>query len=543
MPSYYSGPTLTREQAAQVLYQAGVRGEDLVYLVAVAERESSYVAGAHRTDSPRERLSGDRGLWQINYIWDDDLRKAGIINQSQDLFDPVTNARAAAFVLARQGRAAWAMGSNGWAAGGNPMVGANMSTARAAVARAASQGMLGKDWDATASASSGAPGGAAGQASGGYPKDTRLIRIDGGRVAAVYKIAPGVSVHYFINGASPPGFPVQQISRAQFKATYGVSVDGGDPAELAEIPTAFGTYAGYVNAILDQVFPKGDPRRNDPEVMRVLATRVGRPDMTEAEFENLLRGTQYYQTRTEGQLRWNDLSEAERQLQLKDIEARMTQMVVSTLGMQPSTEGGTTGGFIHNSTIKAYVERIASGAMGFGEWTEQVLKPFAQRYPESPWSRQLREEKEAQRQRPVDIENTVARLRETVAQWGLPNWSEQTLRKWATDIISNVKSDDDLLEFVKKQAQVMYPWKDPEMETAVAAGPWIETYNRVLERQGSLRTPEVARALSAYGRDPDNNDPWSFEQKLKMTNAYDSTRQGQDDAYSTVAELAGMMGF
>jgi hypothetical protein len=51
------------------------------------------------------------------------------------------------------------------------------------------------------------------------------------------------------------------------------------------------------------------------------------------------------------------------------------------------------------------------------------------------------------------------------------------------------------------------------------------------------------RALSAYGHDPDNNDPWSFEQKLKLSDQYDQTRQGADDAWSTTQELAGMMGF
>lgn len=545
MPSYYSGPTLTREQTAQVAYQAGARGEDLVFLTAVPERESAYIAGAHRTDSPRERLSGDRGLWQINYIWDEQLRQAGIINSPQDLFDPLVNARAALFVLQRQGRNAWMAynGSQGMGVGH----GLNMSAASAAVSSAQSQGMLGQDWN---SGQSGAPGasapGATAAASGAparLPKDTRLIRVDGGRIAAIYKISPGVSIHYFLNGSfSTAGFPIQNMTRAQFEKTYGRSVDGGDAAELAEIPTAFGTYAGYTNAILDQIFPKGDPRRNDPEIMLILAQRAGRPDMTEAEFENLLKGTKYYQSRTEGQLRWNDISEAERNTQRRDMEARMMQTVLSMVGMQASREGGTSGGFIFNNTIKAYIEKLASGAMGFGEWTETVLKPFAQRMPESPWSRQLRDEQENQRQRPIDIENTALRIRDTLAQWGL-NWSEKSIQAWARSLTENRQSDDDLLEKIKDQAQVLYSWKDREMETMVAAAPWIETYNRVLERQGTLRTPEIARVLAAYGRDPDNNDVWSFEQKLKMTDDYDQTRGGEDEAWSQVGELAGALGF
>jgi hypothetical protein len=526
MASYYSGPTLTREQAAQVLYQAGVRGDALVYLVAVAERESGYVAGAHRTDSPRERLSGDRGLWQINYTWDAELKKAGIIKSAQDLFDPLTNAKAAAFVFSKQGKDAWAMGSNGYQSGGNPNKGVNMATAQAAVSRAAAQGVLGKDWNSGSTAAAGGGGGT-------LPRDARIVSRDGNAPVALFQVAPGVWIHYkAYSPASYAGRPVERLTAAQYQAKYGASVNGGDVTELEEIPAAFGTYAAYTNAILDQVFPKGDPRRNDPEIMRVLATRAGRPDMTEAEFENLLKGTKYYQTRTEGQLRWNDLSEAERQLQTRDVGSRMVQ-----IWQQLTGESVTTARF-----GGAAMEMLASGKMGFGEWTESHVKPYALKVPESPWARTVREEQENQRKRPIDIENTVLQIRDTLTQWGL-TWSEASIVSWAQGLVEKTKSDEDLLGTVKQQAQVLYPWKDPEMETVVAAAPWIETYNRVLERQGSLQTSEIARTLAAYGRDPDNNDVWSFEQKLKMSDAYDETKQGADDAYSTAAELAGMMGF
>jgi len=307
-------------------------------------------------------------------------------------------------------------------------------------------------------------------------------------------------------------------------------VFGGNATELEEIPAAFGTYAAYTNAILDQLFPKGDPRRLDAEVMRVAATRMGRPDMTEAEFENLLKGTKYYQTHTEGQLRWNDLSSAEKGLQLNETLSRMVQAYQQFVGGTPNW----------NAQMQD-VEDIASGKIGFGQWTETKLKKIALTNPESPWSRTVREEQENQRRRPIDIENTVLQIRDTLTQWGL-SWSEATITKWGRELVEKLKSDEDLLGTVKQQAQVLYPWKDPEMETVVAAAPWIETYNRVLERQGSLQTSEIARTLAAYGRDPDNNDVWSFEQRLKMTDAYDQTKQGQDDGWSTAAELVGMMG-
>lgn len=532
MASYYSGVTLTREQAAQVAYQAGFRGDDLAKMVAIAGRESGYIAGAHRTNSSRSALSGDRGLWQINKdAWDAQLIAAGIIRQASDLFDPLTNAKAAKYVFDKQGLAAWGMGDNGWAAGGNAMARTDLSAAQAAVASAASQGLIGKDYN-----QGGASTTAAGTPTVGLPSDARLVEVPGVARYAMFRIQPGLWIRYAItadSGINTAGRYFTKMTQQEWGKTFGNSVQGGNASELAEIPTAFGTYAQYTNAILDQVFPKGDPRRNDPEIMRVLATRAGRPDMTEAEFENLLKGTKYYQSRTEGQLRWNDLSEAERQAQRADTAVRMAQTYLSLTGQTITVDElmGTS-----------WVEDVASGKIGFGQWTEQTVKPYAAKIAESPWSRQLRDEREAQLQRPIDIENSVSRVRDTLTRWGV-GWSEQTIQNWGRDLVENKKSDDDLLNTIKQSAAVLFPWKDPEMETVVAAAPWIETYNRVLERQGSLQTSEIARVLSAYGRDPDNNDPWSFEQRLKMTDQYDQTRQGQDDAWSTTAELAGMMGF
>lgn len=537
MASYLRGTALSPEQVAQVFYQAGWRGDDLAHIVGIStqreagnERTNYHAyAGAHRTDTNQYgAASGDLGLAQINWgAWGEQLVAAGIVRTHTDLFDPLTNAKAAKYVLDKQGWSAWGAGPEGWKSGGDAWHGVNRGLATAAVQRASSQGLIGSDYQQG--------GNTAGATTGKLPSDARLVDVNGYRYA-MFQIMPGLWIRYRNAGTMSGGRSFTRMSTDQWAKTFGQSVDGGDAAELADIPTAFGTYTQYLNAILDQVFTEGDPRRNDPEVMRVLASRAGRPDMTEAEFENLLKATNYYQSRTEGQLRWNDLSEAERSAQRKDVEARMRQTFLTHMGRDVSASELSQPGW------KSVVDDVASGKTTFNAWVENSVKVWASQEPESPWSRQLRDERESQRQRPIEIENTALRVRETLARWGL-TWSEGTIQKWSRELTEKVKSDDDLLNTIKQSTQTLFPWKDPEVETVVAAAPWIETYNRVLERQGSLQTAEIARALAAYGRDPENNDPWSFEQKLKMTDQYDQTRQGQDDAWSTVGELAGMMGF
>lgn len=49
----------------------------------------------------------DWGLWQINDIWEDELRTQSIIRRMEDLFNPYVNAKAAAVVIEQQGLTAW----------------------------------------------------------------------------------------------------------------------------------------------------------------------------------------------------------------------------------------------------------------------------------------------------------------------------------------------------------------------------------------------------------------------------------------------------
>lgn len=121
-----------QRQAAIVANNAGFTGDALIKMVAIAGRESGYEPTAHRSDHvPKVPEFGDRGLWQINYINDPALKRAGIISQPSDLFNPATNAAAAYFLYQQAGRSfsPWGMGNQGWAGGGDPMNNTDMASA------------------------------------------------------------------------------------------------------------------------------------------------------------------------------------------------------------------------------------------------------------------------------------------------------------------------------------------------------------------------------------------------------------------------------
>lgn len=125
--------SLSREQVADALTQAGFTGQDLIHMVGIAGRESGYQPAAHRSDQPKSALSGDLGLWQINYTnWPVIKNALGLTSKSQ-LFDPVTNARAAKVLFDRSGLSPWAAGPGGFAADGNPLYKVNVGAAQQAV--------------------------------------------------------------------------------------------------------------------------------------------------------------------------------------------------------------------------------------------------------------------------------------------------------------------------------------------------------------------------------------------------------------------------
>ena len=124
--------TLSAEQAASALYNAGFREPDLSKMVAIGHRESRYKTDAHRTDQPSSKLSGDRGLFQINYVHDKALMNAGIIKNKSDLFDPAKNAAAAFYLYKQGGLKPWSAGPGGWSANGDPLYGTNLQAAQTA---------------------------------------------------------------------------------------------------------------------------------------------------------------------------------------------------------------------------------------------------------------------------------------------------------------------------------------------------------------------------------------------------------------------------
>lgn len=509
---------MSGQLAAQAAYAAGFRGEDLVDMVAIAKRESGWRPDAHRTDRDKSQLSGDRGLFQINYIWDDQLRAAGIISSPQDLFDPMVNARAAKYVMDNMGYSAWGVGTGGWQQGGDPFHG----TDRQEAAQIVNSTDLGGERVSVPLGSSEE------ESVGTIPKDAKLYQNDFG-VWAVVNPEQGVHIGFHVPFGTPipQGKPVSRLSNAQWNEMFPDMVDGGHINELGPL-TEGGTFTETWERLLDGIIGPNNPARYDPEILQVAAKVAADPEILNQpdRLEQLIQQTEWWKTRTDAEREWDDLSPAEQGKRRDEAAARMIAEWERHGGVYLDVE---------DPRVANYLDDVASGKMGLGAFSELVQSQAAD-LGESPEARRRRDEDEAKRSRGITVENTANNVRGELRKWGV-QWSNEEVMRWAKEMVENLKSDDDLRTTLKQQAMVLYPWKDPEMETSVAAMPWIETYRRVMEKPGSLETSEIQRALQG------GQAVWDFEQQLKKSPDWLGTKNGQSSVYTAAAEMGRRMGF
>lgn len=361
------------------------------------------------------------------------------------------------------------------------------------------------------------------------PSDAKVVAIAGTYdVYAVFDVGSGISLAYKIDTGSGvvdwKSRPLTTLTQEQWQQA--APIMAGDSAELGPVSVVFGNFKEFWDKTLAEVMGPFNPARNDPEVLRVIAEFAARPDMSEAELNNKLQATSWFQQRTQEQLQWNGLSEAEKQMRRAETAAQAAETWFRYVGEAIGPD---------DPRIANYIEDLASGKIGWGAFS-QIIKSQALEFSESPHARTVRDEKEAQLQRGVDIENTAQKIRRQLERWGL-KWTDQEIMSWAKGIVSNERTDDDLLNTIQTAAQVLYPWKDPTQETIAAAQPWLETYQRVMEKNGTLFTGQIQAAMSR------GQSSMEFEQDLKRSDEWLTTKNAKTELTGLIGAMGSKMGF
>lgn len=212
----YTGGKLDQVQLAQVFHQAGFRGENLVAMVAISMRESGGNPAAFNGNEATRDLS--YGLTQINMRGNlGPARREQLgLSSNEQLFDPLTNARAA-FALSNNGTDLTPWGGY---KGLSNTYNTDMGAARAAVAQADAQGLLGQPFDSQAPAE--APAARAASPAAAMP----TLR-HGSSGEAVSTLQTQLRDAGFNPGPIDGQFgPKTQAAVRQFQSAQGITVDG-----------------------------------------------------------------------------------------------------------------------------------------------------------------------------------------------------------------------------------------------------------------------------------------------------------------------------
>jgi len=546
------GGPVTGDVVAAAAYAAGFRGDDLTTMVAVAKGESGWNASSYNGKG----RDNSYGLWQINMIGSmGPARRASFgIGSNEELFDPYVNARAAMQIFKSQGWKAWTVFTRG-------LYKKHLPAAQQAVQQAAASGFAPRNY---------APGGGTGAPGAGYPSpDSDVGMMDplnpnrtaeqvassaagaasaagtagtamggpftaptGGTVYTVNETGESYVV-YNIGSAKTAFHLTSEIGTSGLTQGGSISqsqwdqmsiVMGGEGAELSMM--AGQDFNVWLETILIQLFGKNNPARTDPGVQAVIAELIGRPDMSEAELQNLLKGTAYYQSLTQAQMAWNDLPDAEKGKQRDETAQQMIDTIFRETGLTVDQ---------NDPMVQAWLEDLSSGKVGYGAFTAEVRRRALEN-PESPWSQTIRDEEESQRQRPFDIENMTLNVKKLFQQWGVPV-TAGTAAQWARDIVEMRMSEDDLLNTVKQQAQVMFATKPPDMDTTTWASPWMQTYGRLMEKEVDLSNKDIQKWLT-------NGTPvYEAEQELMSRPEWMGTKNGINSMANAIAGLGSLMGF
>ena len=357
----------------------------------------------------------------------------------------------------------------------------------------------------------------------------------------IVSLVPGTYVEYSVS--NPDVLAGAGYSTANARDYYkpnGTLIDyvtAGDVIQTRTLVEAgFTSWAEMMDELLSQYYSAHDPARTDPEVIGimidVIVTGMWDDPNVGAYMEGKLKQTEYWNNLTNVAAEYNSLSQAEQQARVQQQAAIVAEEFWNLTGERLS---------ITDPRVIEMATAVASGAKTLSA-VYQEIRDIAMMNPESPLSRSIRQEGINQNAYGNSIENAAQTYKTQASQqWGV-QLDNATVMRWAEDVILGNKSDADFQEYLKDVAMTLYPWKDREMRTDVAAQPYLSAYRNLMERGGDLNTDTIRNFLQSAdgGVLPSLKE---FETQLRKTDEWKQTTNAKS-LYDQVGTGVGqVMGF
>jgi len=343
------------------------------------------------------------------------------------------------------------------------------------------------------------------------PRNALLVRV-GNTYRVTWELGDGLGSAWYnitgdqlknIYGSTTPTANVTLNNLGQFEDKFGNNY-WGNVAEIdrkAEDPwqdlksRIFSSF-GYV------------PGFDEPEIRRLLIQGYFE-DWNQNQFTVAYSNTGYYNNLTNIQRAWFGLSEAEK-------TKRISQQAAELTGEYFNLYGQSIG--VDDPSIQDAALNIMSGQTTLAQWRYETRRN-AESEPESPASRRIREEDEAQLEEGNQIENFTAFAEAQWRDWvGPVDMPSNFATRWGTELASGQASEADLQSYLKDISGGRWSFKPPNLTWA----DWSSTYKSQIRNTLELGSLDDSDPLltKVLGSDLTGVD---LEQMIRSDDRFKST--------------------
>ena len=371
--------------------------------------------------------------------------------------------------------------------------------------------------------------------------------VDGVQYVA-YEILPGSGAWiYFKHAGSIAGS--SQMTTSQWEGTTTNWVNGGATTEgLFVDPIASGnrSWDDIMETFLMEAGIYGTDALEDAEVLGVVAEFIARPDMTPEEVQARLEETEWWNSRTTGQLEWNDLSDAEKDLRLKEEALKLVTLWKTYTGETISwADYGDENGNVswqsvmdNNPELAQWAENVASGSHTQIEAVHQWIYPEAEAIENSPVNRERDEEEIAQNTKDYEISNNRRAVIEEYERWGV-EISDQQADQMAEQLYMRERSMADVMATAEAVSAAKWVHKPEGVDFDTWAQPYATQYGALMEKSSpTFRDSAFSNMLMG-----ENLTMHDFKKQIKQTEEWKNTGNAQDEYSKAFGTIGRLMGF
>ena len=405
----------------------------------------------------------------------------------------------------------------------------------------------------------------------GIPGGYELIQLVGADKYLVYTVtdpnmqgAATAHVYFRIRPDDPQfdafGPPTESVTAAVWDQRQAEYLRGGVWSTLQSADYAGRDWQQIVDWAFDATHYGGTLALADVDIMQAIAALIVDPtlDLSEGgDFENLIRGSAWWESHTSAEDTWNDMKavDKERMIGQKAVELAATFEYYTGQPIDTSSWFPADGTAVNVELLQNYSNlegtqdfyglafSVLTGRLSDPEIVASIIKPLASDadlYPNSPHLRRLEDEERQTGARASLVGQWQAEVRKMYEAQGIQPTQGQ-IDNWAEPLYMNTKTIDEAQEAIEATGLATWPHKPVGLDWKTWADPYTAAYANILElAEPTFTNDDLRTALGNVEQAPNLHQ---FKQDLRRDPRWLDTKNARDSYYGTFGRIGRLMGF